>query len=300
MLLINTPLGKHAQRDDYTLRQAAIANRVPYTTTLSAASAACDAIEALALAPAGVRPLQEWHAMLATVTGRASRLTITASTSFFSDTMTYTPVPLLDLKAQHATIKHEVAALIDEVVEEQAFILGPIVGRLECAVAGLSQTKYAIGCANGTDAILLAMRALEIGRDDEVVTTPFTFFATAGTIHNVGATPVFADIDPLTFNIDPAAAGAAVTSRTKAVIPVDLFGQMAAIEQLRAPRRNAADHRGRRPVDRRQPDDRRTTRSWRAKASTIGTFSFFPSKNLGGYGDGGMMVTQDEALATSC
>src|SRR5204862_346677 len=95
-----------------------------------------------------------------------------------------------------------------------------------------SHTKHAIGCANGTDAILLAMRALDVGRGDEVVTTPFTFFATAGTIHNVGATPVFVDIDPDTFNISPTAAAAARTSRTKAVIPVDLFGQMAAIEEI--------------------------------------------------------------------
>ncbi len=211
--------------------------------------------------------------------------------------MTHPPVPLLDLKAQHATIKHEVATLLDAVIEDQAFILGPIVGQLECAIAGLSKTRYAVGCANGTDAILIAMRALEIGRDDEVVTTPFTFFATAGTIHNVGARPVFADIDPLTFNLDPAAAAAAVTSRTKAVIPVDLFGQMAAIEQVRAQVgslpiiEDAAQSIGASRVI-----DGATVMA--GEAATIGTFSFFPSKNLGGYGDGGMIVTQDEALST--
>lgn len=211
--------------------------------------------------------------------------------------MTQTPVPLLDLKAQHATIKDEVAALMNAVIEDQAFILGPIVGRLECAIAGLSKASFAIGCANGTDAILIAMRALDIGRDDEVVTTPFTFFATAGTIHNVGARPVFADIDPMTFNIDPAAAGAAVTSRTKAVIPVDLFGQMAAIEQVRA-------HVGTLPIieDAAQSIGARRLIDGKpvmaGEGVTIGTFSFFPSKNLGGYGDGGMIVTQDEALAT--
>ena len=209
--------------------------------------------------------------------------------------MAHPPVPLLDLKAQHATIKAEVAALLDEVIEEQSFILGPIVGKFECAVAGLAKTRYAVGCANGTDAILLALRALEVGRDDEVVTTPFTFFATAGTIHNVGARPVFADIDPLTFNLDPAAAGAAVTSRTKAVIPVDLFGQMAAIEQVRAAVgtlpiiEDAAQSIGAERII-----DGRTVMA--GEACTIGTYSFFPSKNLGGYGDGGMMVTQDEAL----
>ncbi len=212
--------------------------------------------------------------------------------------MSHPSVPLLDLKAQHATIKQDVATLVNEVIEEQAFILGPIVGRLECDVAGLSRTRYAVGCANGTDAILLALRALGVGRDDEVVTTPFTFFATAGTIHNVGATPVFADIDPLTYNLDPAAAGAAVTSRTKAVIPVDLFGQMAAIEQVRAVIgslpliEDAAQSIGASRVI-----DGRTVMA--GEAADIGTFSFFPSKNLGGFGDGGMMVAQDEALFTA-
>jgi dTDP-4-amino-4,6-dideoxygalactose transaminase len=139
------------------------------------------------------------------------------------------------------------------------------------------------------------MRALDIGRDDEVVTTPFTFFATAGTIHNVGAKPVFVDIDPETYNIRPDLAAAAVTARTKAVIPVDLFGQMAPLEQLRALLpdlpiiEDAAQSIGAR---------RKIDGTWRmaGEAATIGTFSFFPSKNLGGYGDGGMMVTQDEAI----
>ena len=142
------------------------------------------------------------------------------------------PVPLLDLKAQHALIRDEVVRAMMQVVDDQLFILGEPVERLEHMVAGLSQTKHAIGCANGTDAILLAMRALDIGRGDEVVTVPFTFFATAGTIHNVGATPVFVDIDPDTFNMSPDAAAAAVTSKTKAIIPVDLFGQMAALEEI--------------------------------------------------------------------
>src|SRR5437762_13335423 len=140
------------------------------------------------------------------------------------------PIPLLDLRAQYAAIRDEVVSALMGVVDSQLFILGPAVEKLEQQVAELSKTKYAIGCANGTDALLLALRALNIGRGDEVITTPFTFFATAGTIHNVGATPVFVDIEPKTFNIDPARAKAAVTSRTKAVVPVDLFGQMAAIE----------------------------------------------------------------------
>src|SRR5205823_8412204 len=142
------------------------------------------------------------------------------------------PVPLLDLRAQLATIRDEVVSALMGVVDSQLFILGPEVEALEHQVAEISKTKYAIGCASGTDALLLALRALDIGRGDEVITTPFTFFATAGTIHNVGATPVFVDIEPKTFNIDPAAAKTAVSSKTKAVIPVDLFGQMAAIEAI--------------------------------------------------------------------
>ncbi len=204
-------------------------------------------------------------------------------------------VPLLDLKAQHATIRDEVVQAVMQVVDAQAFILGDPVAKLECEVAGLSRTKYAVGCANGTDALLIAMRALDIGRGDEIVTTPFTFFATAGTIHNVGATPVFVDIDPRTYNIRPDAAAAAVTPRTKAVVPVDLFGQVAPLEELRRllPTMPIIEDAAQSIGARRQIDG-----EWRmaGEAATIGTFSFFPSKNLGGYGDGGMIVTQDEAL----
>jgi dTDP-4-amino-4,6-dideoxygalactose transaminase len=205
------------------------------------------------------------------------------------------PVPLLDLRAQHAQIRDAVVAAMMEVVDAQAFILGEPVARLERDVAELSHARYAIGCANGTDAILLALRALDVGRGDEVVTTPFTFFATAGTVHNVGATAVFVDIDPATFNIDPAAAAAARTPSTRAVIPVDLFGQMAPIEAVLGAMpgipviEDAAQSIGaRRMID----------GEWRmaGEVATIGTFSFFPSKNLGGYGDGGMIVTQDERL----
>jgi dTDP-4-amino-4,6-dideoxygalactose transaminase len=204
-------------------------------------------------------------------------------------------VPLLDLKAQHATIRDEVVASVMQVIDDQAFILGEPVAKLECEVAGLSKTRYAVGCANGTDAILIAMRALDIGRGDEVITTPFTFFATAGTIHNVGAKPVFVDIDPATYNIRPDLAAAAVTSKTKAVIPVDLFGQMAPLEEIRAllPTMPIIEDAAQSIGARRQIDG-----EWRmaGEVATIGTFSFFPSKNLGGYGDGGMIVTQDETL----
>lgn len=206
------------------------------------------------------------------------------------------PVPLLDLKAQHAAIRDEMIPALVAVADSQLFILGDEVAKLERDVATLSRTKHAVGCASGTDALLLAYRALEIGRGDEVITTPFTFFATAGTIHNVGATPVFVDVEPKTFNIDPAAAHAAVTARTKAVVPVDLFGQMAALECFRELMpsvpliEDAAQSIGaKRTID--------GTERMAGEAATIGTFSFFPSKNLGGYGDGGMIVTQDDALA---
>jgi dTDP-4-amino-4,6-dideoxygalactose transaminase len=205
-------------------------------------------------------------------------------------------VPLLDLKAQHATIRDDVVAAVMGVVDSQLFILGEPVAQLEREVAALSHARHAIGCANGTDALLLALRALDVGRGDEVITTPFTFFATAGTIHNVGATPVFVDIEPDTFNILPAALAAARRPATKAVVPVDLFGQMAPIETIAAAVpglpiiEDAAQSIGaRRMID----------GEWRmaGEVATIGTFSFFPSKNLGGYGDGGMLVTQNDALA---
>ncbi|HMI49183.1 MAG TPA: DegT/DnrJ/EryC1/StrS family aminotransferase [Gemmatimonadaceae bacterium] len=206
-------------------------------------------------------------------------------------------VPLLDLKAQHITIRDSVMNAMTKVIDDQAFILGEPVERLEREVALLSHTTHAIGCANGTDALLLALRALNVGRGDEVLTTPFTFFATAGAVHNVGARPVFADIDPDTFNISTAALAASLKPATKAVIAVDLFGQMAPIEAI-------MDAAGDRPVieDAAQSIGarRKIDEKWvmAGQAATIGTFSFFPSKNLGGYGDGGMMVTQSDELAT--
>ncbi len=206
------------------------------------------------------------------------------------------PVPLLDLKAQHQRIRDEVVASMMKVVEAQTFILGDAVSDFEADIAAYCNVKHAIGCASGTDAILLALRALDIGAGDEVVTTPFTFFATAGAVHNAGARPVFADIDPDTFNISPDAAAAAVTPRTKAVIPVDLFGQMASLEKIR-------DAVGDLPliedaaqsIGAKRRMDGHTVSA--GESVSLGTYSFFPSKNLGGYGDGGMVVTQDDALA---
>lgn len=208
-------------------------------------------------------------------------------------------VPLLDLKAQHATIRDDVLDAIMPIIDGQTFILGEPVERFEKQVAALSNTKHAIGCANGTDAILLALRALDVGKGDSVVTTPFTFFATAGAVHNVGARPVFADIDPGTFNLLPEAAAEAVTKApgTKAVIAVDLFGQMAPIEALTAalPKNVPIIEDAAQSIGARRKVGGQWTRA--GEGAAIGTFSFFPSKNLGGYGDGGMMVTQDDALA---
>jgi dTDP-4-amino-4,6-dideoxygalactose transaminase len=205
-------------------------------------------------------------------------------------------VPLLDLRAQHATIRDEMLAAVTKVIDAQTFILGEPVDRLEADVAKLSHATHAIGCASGTDALLLALKALDIGHGDEVITTPFTFFATAGTIHNAGATPVFVDIEPRTFNVSVDAIQAAITPKTKAIIAVDLFGQMAELERITAIAggipviEDAAQTIGaRRKVD--------GTWTMAGERATIGTFSFFPSKNLGGYGDGGMMVTQDDKLA---
>ena len=205
-------------------------------------------------------------------------------------------VPLLDLKAQHATIRDDVVAAMMAVVDDQAFILGDPVTNLEREVASLSQVSHAVGCANGTDALLLALRALNVGAGDEVITTPFTFFATAGAVHNVGARAVFVDIDSHTFNISPDAVADAVRSTSKAVIAVDLFGQMAPMEQVVHAARNvpviedAAQSIG----ASRHIDGKKVMAG---QAAAIGTFSFFPSKNLGGYGDGGMMVTNDDDLA---
>src|ERR1700686_2046621 len=206
-------------------------------------------------------------------------------------------VPLLDLKAQYATIRDSVVNAMMKVVGDQAFILGEPVEKLEREVAELSHSTHAIGCANGTDAILLSLRALDIGRGEEVLTTPFTFFATAGAIHNVGARPVFADIDPDTFNLSGDTIAAALKPSTRAIIAVDLFGQMAPIEAI-------ADAAGNRPVieDAAQSIGarRKIDGKWvmAGEAAPGGTFSFFPSKNLGGYGDGGMVVTQNDEIAT--
>jgi dTDP-4-amino-4,6-dideoxygalactose transaminase len=207
-------------------------------------------------------------------------------------------VPLLDLVAQYNGIKDDVLRAMMTVVERQGFIMGPEVAQLEEEVARLSGTRHAIGCASGTDALLLPLRALDMRPGDEVITTAFTFFATAGAIHNAGGRPVFVDIDPATFNISPRAIQDAITPRTRGIVAVHLFGQMAPMEEIVPLARrhglalieDAAQSIGAR---------RKVEGEWRraGELGSVGTLSFFPTKNLGGYGDGGMVVTQDDKLA---
>ena len=207
-------------------------------------------------------------------------------------------VPLLDLVAQYQTIKDEVLAAMMSVIERQGFIMGPEVAQLEAAVARLSHAKHGIACASGTDALLLPLMALDLQPGDEVITTAFTFFATAGAVHNAGGTPVFVDIDPATFNISPRAIEAAITPRTRAIIVVHLFGQMAVMEEiipLAARHGLPVIEDGAQSIGARRKIDG----TWRmsGELGTVGTLSFFPTKNLGAWGDAGLMVTQDDALA---
>jgi dTDP-4-amino-4,6-dideoxygalactose transaminase len=203
-------------------------------------------------------------------------------------------VPLLDLRAQYGTIRDELRAAVDEIMESCHFILGPYVKKFEQAVADYCGAKHAIGVASGTDALLLSLRACGVEPGDDVITTPYSFFATAGVISRLGARPVFVDIDPDTYNIDPDLIAERITPRTKAIMPVHLYGQCAEMDPILslaekhglmvvedAAQAIGAEYRGR-------------------KAGTmghLGCFSFFPSKNLGGLGDGGMVITDDPDLA---
>jgi dTDP-4-amino-4,6-dideoxygalactose transaminase len=207
-------------------------------------------------------------------------------------------VPLLDLQAQHRTIKDELLAAVHSVIERQAFIMGAEVGQLEQAVAKVCATKHAVACASGTDALLIPLRALALQPGDEVIAPAFTFFATAGAIHNAGGKPVFVDIDAGTFNVSVAAIEAAITKRTKAIVVVHLYGQLVEIEKVVALAKKhglAVIEDGAQAIGAR----RKVDGQWRAvgELGTVGTLSFFPTKNLGGWGDGGMMVTQDDAFA---
>jgi dTDP-4-amino-4,6-dideoxygalactose transaminase len=207
-------------------------------------------------------------------------------------------VPLLDLTAQYQSTQDVVLPALMSVIERQQFIMGPEVGEFEARIAELCRTRHAIGCASGTDALLLPLMALELEPGDEVITPAFTFFATAGTVHNTGGRPVFVDIDPDTFNVTPEAIEAAITPRTRAIIVVDLFGQMAPLERILP---LAAKHGIPVIEDAAQSIGarRRIDGTWRmaGELAWVGTFSFFPSKNLGAYGDAGMMVCQDHQIA---
>jgi dTDP-4-amino-4,6-dideoxygalactose transaminase len=204
------------------------------------------------------------------------------------------PIPMLDLKAQYLALKPELDAAVMRVVESQHFINGPDVDALEQEVAQYCRTNYCIGVSSGSDALLVALMALDVGPGDEVITTPYTFFATAGAIVRLGAKPVFVDIDPATFNIDPKGIESKVTARTKAIMPVHLFGQCAEMDPIMAVANKhhlaviedaaqaiGSEYKGRRA----------------GSIGTVGCYSFFPSKNLGCFGDGGAVVTKDRALA---
>ena len=203
------------------------------------------------------------------------------------------PVPLIDLVEQFETQREEVLEAVERVFSKQAFILGSEVSSLEEEIASHCDARFGIGCASGTDALVLALMALDIGPGDEVITTPFTFFATASSIVRVGAKPVFVDIDPLTYNLDPAAVAAAVTGRTKAIMPVHLYGQCADMKPLW---RTAVQHGLAIIEDSAQAIGAKYDNRCTGVLGTIACFSFFPTKNLGGAGDGGMLSTDDSDL----
>ncbi|MEI2690181.1 MAG: DegT/DnrJ/EryC1/StrS family aminotransferase [Anaerolineae bacterium] len=203
-------------------------------------------------------------------------------------------IPILDLKTQYEQLRDEIAVALQGVLDSGAFVLGPDVKALEQEVADYCRCRYGVGVASGTDALRLSLAALEIGHGDEVITTPFTFVATANTISHSGARPVFVDIDPLTYNLDPDAVAAAVTPRTKAIVPVHLYGQPADMDAIMAIAQQhglaviedaaqaiGAEYKGRRA----------------GSIGQVGCLSFYPTKNLGAYGDAGMVVTNDAALA---
>ena len=204
-------------------------------------------------------------------------------------------VPLLDLKAQFTAMEPELRAAIDGVLASQAFILGPDVAACEREVAAWCGVRHGIGVSSGTDALLVALMALGIGPGDEVITTAYSFFATAGVIHRLGARPVFVDIDAADFTLDPRLVAAAVTPRSRAIIAVHLFGQCADMEALAALAHRhdlALIEDAAQAIGAEYGDGRRA-----GALGDVAAFSFFPSKNLGAFGDGGMVVTDDDALA---
>jgi len=199
-------------------------------------------------------------------------------------------VPLLDLQAQYVSLRDDLQQAVERVMRSQRFVLGDEVRGLETSIAAYCQAKHAIGCASGSDALLLALMALDVKAGDEVITTAFSFFATGASIARLGARPVFVDIDPQTYNIDPSRVAAAITPRTKVIMPVHIYGQCASMAPLLelgvtvvedAAQAIGATDNGRRA----------------GSMGLIGCFSFYPTKNLGGAGDGGILTTSDDEVA---
>jgi dTDP-4-amino-4,6-dideoxygalactose transaminase len=202
-------------------------------------------------------------------------------------------VPLLDLQGQHHALRSQLLEAVERVIDTQQFVLGPEVAALENEIAEYSGTKFAVGCASGSDALLLALMALDLKAGDEVVTTPFTFFATASAITRLGAVPRFVDINPETYNIDASQIEAAITPRTRAIVPVHMYGQCSEMDAI-----NAIAARHDLPVveDAAQAIGAEYEGRRAGSMGQMGCFSFYPSKNLGGAGDGGMLVTNDDPL----
>lgn len=203
-------------------------------------------------------------------------------------------VPLLDVNRGNAPLREEFIEALTRVVDSGRFLFGPDVQQLERSIAERCEVEHAIACASGSDALLLALQALDIGDYDEVIVPSFTFFATASAVTRVGATPVFVDIEPATFNLDPACVKAAITSRTKAIIPVHLFGQCADMTTIMA---IANEHNVPVIEDAAQAIDAKQGGRPAGSMGAIGCLSFYPTKNLGGMGDGGMLTTNDAHLA---
>ena len=203
-------------------------------------------------------------------------------------------VPILDLKAQYAAIKDEVMQAINEVCDSQSFALGPAVAEFEEKIAAYCNSSYAIGVSSGTDALIVSLMALEIKPGDEVITTPFTFFATAGSIVRLGAKPVFVDVDPDSYNIDPSAIEQKITEKTRAIVPVHLFGQVAQMKTITeiARRHNLAVIEDAAQAIGASQDGIKC-----GNFGDCGCFSFYPAKNLGGFGDGGLVTTNREELS---
>ncbi|MFP4368713.1 MAG: DegT/DnrJ/EryC1/StrS family aminotransferase [Candidatus Kapaibacterium sp.] len=204
-------------------------------------------------------------------------------------------VPLLDLRAQYNVIRDKIEPALIQLAQSQMMILGPEVEQLEKSIAGYSGANYAIGCSSGTDALLMALMALDLQPGDEVILPTYSFFATAGVVSRMNAVPVFVDIDPVTYNIDPVKIKEKITGKTKAIIPVHLYGQLAdmdAIMEIGKDHGLAVIEDAAQAIGAQFKDGRRA-----GSIGLMGCFSFYPTKNLGGFGDGGMVITNDERLA---